>query len=140
MPILNVKISRPASAELTQQIADMLLKHTTHILHKDPRVTAIAIDYVDPAHWVVGGQTLAAQGKHSVYFDIKITDGTNTKDEKARYIAACFADFAQLLAPLHEESYIYVHDVRAEAYGYGGRTQEWRYIAHQIDTATRANT
>lgn len=25
---------------------------------------------------------------HSVYFDIKITDETNTKDEKAQYIAA----------------------------------------------------
>ncbi len=78
--------------------------------------------------WVVGGSTLAAQGKNSFYFDIKVVDGTNTKDEKAQYIAECFTAFGKLLAPLHEESYIYVQDVRAEAYGFGGLTQEYRYI------------
>lgn len=31
------------------------------------------------------------------------------------------------LGPMHEESYVHVHDVRAEAYGYGGRTQASRY-------------
>ncbi|MET0311719.1 MAG: 4-oxalocrotonate tautomerase, partial [Burkholderiaceae bacterium] len=55
-------------------------------------------------------------------------DGTNTKDEKAQYVKECFAAFAALLGELHEESYIYVHDVRAEAYGFGGLTQEYRYI------------
>ena len=128
MPILNVKVSRTACPELTHHIAELLMAHTTRILKKARAVTAIAIDYVPPEHWVIGGETLAEQGKSSVYFDIKITDGTNTKDEKAQYIAECFAAFAQLLGPLHATSYIYVQDVRAEAYGYAGQTQEWRYI------------
>ena len=80
-----------------------------------------------PIAVVVGGQTLAAQGKNSVYFDIKVTDETNTKAEKAQYIADAFKAFAELLGNLHEESYIYVQDVRAAAYGYGGKTQEYRY-------------
>jgi 4-oxalocrotonate tautomerase len=84
-------------------------------------------NYVDPHDWIVGGRTLAEQGKSSVYFDIKITDETNTKSEKAAYIQAAFEGFARLLGNLHEESYIYVQDVRAASYGYGGRTQEWRY-------------
>jgi 4-oxalocrotonate tautomerase len=128
MPILNVKVSQPASPALTQAIADKLLELTTRILHKKPELTAIAIDHVPPEQWIVGGTTLAAQGKNSFYFDIKVVDGTNTKDEKAQYVAECFAAFSRLLAPLHEESYIYVQDVRAEAYGYGGLTQEYRYI------------
>jgi 4-oxalocrotonate tautomerase len=28
---------------------------------------------------------------------------------------------------LHEESYIHVQDVRATSYGFGGKTQEYRY-------------
>lgn len=128
MPILNVKVSLPASAALTQSISETLLELTTRILHKKRELTSIAIDYVSPEHWVVGGSTLAAQGKNSFYFDIKVVDGTNTKDEKAQYISECFAAFSVLLAPLHPESYIYVHDVRAEAYGFGGLTQEYRYI------------
>ncbi|MES2511999.1 MAG: 4-oxalocrotonate tautomerase [Pseudomonadota bacterium] len=128
MPILNVKVSQPASAKLSTDIAEMLLELTTRILHKKRELTSIAIDYVAPEHWIVGGSSLAAQGKNSFYFDIKVVDGTNTKDEKAQYIAESFRAFEKLLGHLHDESYIYVHDVRAEAYGFGGLTQEYRYI------------
>jgi len=127
MPILNVKVSGQRSDEMTRAIATILTELTQRILGKDPAVTAIAIDYVDPRDWIAGARTLSEQGKSSVYFDIKITDETNTKSEKAAYIQAAFEGFERLLGDLHEESYIYVQDVRAAAYGYGGRTQEWRY-------------
>ena len=127
MPILNVKVSAKGSPAMTRDIAGILLDLTTRILHKDPKVTSIAIDYVDPEHWIVAGQSLVEHRKTSIYFDIKITDETNSKAEKAQYIHEAFEAFASLLGDLHEESYIYVQDVRATAYGYGGRTQEYRY-------------
>jgi len=127
MPILTVKVSANKSPEMSKSIAELLLDLTTRILHKKREVTSIAIDYVDPADWMVGGRSLAEQGRSSVYFDIKITDETNTKEEKAEYIRQAFDAFSRLLGDLHEESYIYVQDVRATAYGYGGKTQEFRY-------------
>jgi 4-oxalocrotonate tautomerase len=127
MPILNVKVAAPRSEQLTRQIADSLLELTSRVLGKKPELTAIAVSYVDPRDWIVGGRSLAEQGKSSFYFDIKITDEANTKAEKAQYIREAFAAFARLLPALHEESYIYIEDVRAAAYGYGGRTQEFRY-------------
>ncbi|QCX51554.1 tautomerase family protein [Ralstonia pseudosolanacearum] len=127
MPILNVKVSARRSPEMTRKIAATLLELTSRILGKDPNVTAIAIDYVDPEDWIVGGQTLAAQGRQSVYFDIKVTDQTNTKAEKAQYIAEAFEAFSRLLGNLHEERYIYIQDVRAASYGYGGKTQEYGF-------------
>lgn len=127
MPILNVKISAKKSPEMSKRISTLLLELTTKILGKDPNVTSIAIDYVDPDDWIVGGRSLSEQGKGSVYFDVKVTDETNTKAEKARYISEAFAGFEKLLGDLHEESYIYVQDVRATSYGYGGRTQEFRF-------------
>ena len=127
MPILNVKVSAKKSPEMTRAIAALLLDLTTRVLHKKREVTSIAIDYVDPADWIVGGRSLAEQGRSSVYFDIKITDETNTKEEKAEYIRQVFDAFSRLLGDLHDESYIYVQDVRAGAYGYGGKTQEYRY-------------
>jgi len=127
MPILNVKLSAVKSEEMTRKVSAILLELTSGILGKNPEVTSIAIDYVDPHHWIVGGRSLAEQGKSSVYFDVKVTDETNTKAEKERYIAEAFAAFARLLGNLHEESYVYVQDVRAAAYGYGGKTQEYRH-------------
>lgn len=127
MPILNVKVSATKSPELTRKISEMLLDLTTRILKKKREVTAIAIDFIAHDSWVVGGQLLSEQKKNSFYFDIKITDETNTKDEKALYIKEAFAGFAAILGNLHEESYIHVQDVKAASYGFGGYTQEYRY-------------
>ncbi len=129
MPILNVKVSTRKTPEMIRAISDLLLDLTTRILHKQREVTAIAIDFVEPDCWIVGGVPLNESGKNSFYFDIKITDETNTKEEKAAYIRAAFDGFANLLGDLHEESYVYVQDVRATSYGYAGRTQEYRYHA-----------
>lgn len=127
MPILNVQVSAVKSAEMTRAISTLLLDLTTRILKKKPEVTSIAITYVEPDCWVVGGKTLAELGQSSVYFDIKITDETNTKDEKAHYLREAFDGFSRLLGDLHEVSYIHIDDVRAATYGYGGLTQEYRY-------------
>jgi 4-oxalocrotonate tautomerase len=127
MPILNVKVGARKSAALTRAIAGTLSDLTVRILHKKPEVTAIAINYVDPDDWIVAGKSLSEHGKTSFYFDIKITDETNSKEEKAQYIREAFEALSELLGSVHEESYIYVQDVRAAAYGYGGKTQEFRF-------------
>ena len=134
MPILNVKLSGTPSASTTQRVADLLLSATHDILGKQPAVTAIALDYIAPEQWLIAGKSLAEHRLASFYFDVKITEGTNTKDEKARYIAAVFKGMQAVLGELHPESYIYVQEVRADAYGYAGLTQEYRYIAKQLDT------
>ncbi len=67
MPILNVKVSAKKTPQLTASIASILLELTTRILGKKPEVTSIAIDYVDPGDWFVGGHSLTAQGKTSIY-------------------------------------------------------------------------
>jgi 4-oxalocrotonate tautomerase len=127
MPILNVKVSAQRSTQMTASISKILLELTSRILHKDPKVTSIAIEYINPEDWIVAGKSLAEQGKSSIYFDIKVTDETNTKAEKAQYIREAFDAFSELLGTLHNESCIYVQDVRATAYGFGGLTQEYRY-------------
>lgn len=127
MPILNLKLGATRSDALSVSAIRILADKTQAILGKKPEVTAITISYVDPRDWIVDGKSLAASGQSSLYLDIKITDETNTKQEKARYIAEVFEGFAALLGNLHPHSYIYVEDVRAAAYGFGGKTQEYRY-------------
>jgi 4-oxalocrotonate tautomerase len=127
MPILNVKIAARKSPAMSKAIAQVLLELTTRILNKKPELTSIAIDYVDPDDWIVGGLSLSEQHKSSVYFDIKVVDETNTKQQKAQYVSEAFIAFEKLLGNLHQESYVYVQDVRASTYGYGGKTQEYRY-------------
>jgi 4-oxalocrotonate tautomerase len=132
MPILNVKVSARPDAKLAATVAETLTELTVRILRKRRELTAVAVDFVPREHWIVGGRSLTELDKHSFYFDIKIVDGTNTKDEKAQYVAESFDAFSKLLGDLHAESYVYVQDVRAEAYGFGGLTQEYRYIEAKL--------
>lgn len=132
MPILQVKISAAPSPALSQRVAAALGELTARLLHKQPDLTVVTVDYVDPAHWLVGGRSLAEQGLASFFLDLTVTEGTNTKDEKAAFQQQVFARLGALFGPLHPVSYVRVHDVRAEAWGYGGVTQEFRYVQRQL--------
>ncbi|MFZ5732821.1 MAG: 4-oxalocrotonate tautomerase, partial [Pseudomonadota bacterium] len=86
------------------------------------------IEAADPDAWFASGKTLAEHKLASFWVDIHVSDGTNTKDEKASFLATLFKRMGDLLGPLHTESYAYVHDARGDAYGFGGLTQERRYV------------
>jgi|SRR5471030_2193723 len=128
MPILNVTLSSAPDLAQSARIAASLTQLTAQILQKDAALTSVAIGHVDPAHWFVGGATLAQQRKASFFLDILITDETNTATQKAAYIDAVFTAMQALLGELHEVSYIHVHDARPAAWGYGGLTQQFRAV------------
>jgi 4-oxalocrotonate tautomerase len=133
MPLITVQYAASrTSPTLKADIAAAVSQLSSDVLHKDPKVTAIIVQAVAASDWFAGGRSLTDQNLASVWLDIHITDGTNTKDEKAAFIAGTFKRFGELLGPLHEESYIHVHEVRADAYGFGGLTQERRYIASKL--------
>jgi 4-oxalocrotonate tautomerase len=136
MPIIQVKYSTPSQTSgLVKQVAAAASRLSAQHLRKNPEVTAVTVEAVAAENWFAGGVSLADQTKASFFLDIKIVDGTNTKDEKAAFIAAVFATMGELLGDLHHESYVYVHDVSATAYGFGGLTQERRYIAGKLGVA-----
>ncbi len=132
MPIITVSVTGKPDPALSARIAAEVTSLTQQHLRKDPTVTAVAVQYVDPVHWFAGGRSLAEQGMNSVWLDIKVVDGTNTKTEMAAYLEASFAAFGRILGAVHQESYILVHEVPASAYGYGGVTQEFRFIDQRL--------
>jgi 4-oxalocrotonate tautomerase len=136
MPLITVTYSSPRTApSLKADIAAAVSELTAQILHKDPKVTAIIVKSVDAADWFAGGKSLADERLASYWLDIHISEGTNTKDEKAAYLAAMFKRMGELLGPLHNESYLHVDEVRGDAYGFGGLTQERRYIAGKLEVS-----
>ncbi len=133
MPLITVTYATPHKTPVSKAaVAAEVSRLSSGVLGKDPKVTAIIVTEEDPADWFCGGRSLKDAGLASFWLDIHITDGTNTKDEKAAFIAQTFKAMEKLLGPLHNESYVHVHDVRADAYGFGGQTQERRYIARAL--------
>lgn len=133
MPLITVTYATSRqSPSLKSDIAAAVSELTAKILHKDPKVTAIIVKAAEAADWFAGGKSLAEQKLASFWLDVHVTEGTNTKDEKAAYLAAMFQRMGELLGPLHTESYLHVDEVKGDAYGFGGLSQERRYIANQL--------
>lgn len=127
MPQLHIQVSGPQDPALAGRIAEVASALTASILGKAPEVTAISVSFLPAETWFVAGQSVAAQQRRAYYWQVSVTDETNTKDQKARYLDECHRAMDDLLGGVLEHSYIHVVDARAAAYGYGGRTQEARY-------------
>ena len=128
MPYLIAKLCAPESADTTGKIAKLLTDLTAEVLNKKRELTSVAVEYVSPDRWFIGGTSLASHGVATFYLDIKVTEGTNTKDEKSAYVKKVFAAVEAVVGKLDPASYIVIHEVRGDAWGYQGATQEYRYI------------
>lgn len=128
MPYLNIKVSGDPSQAVCEAVARTLTNITAELLGKNPELTAVIVEPVPSLFWFVGGTSLDTKSVSSFYLDIKITCGTNTKQQKAAYVRSVFAAMAELLGELDQASYVVIHDVNADAWGYQGMTQEYRFI------------
>ncbi len=135
MPLLNVSVTGSPSPSRSSAIAAKLTELTNVHLGKDPALTAVAVRYVDDAHWFTGGRAIGDGTAASFSLHIFVTAGTNTKSQMAAYSEAVFAAMSKLLGGVREESYIIVDEVPGAAWGYAGLTQEFRYIAGQLRQA-----
>ena len=136
MPYIHVSVSGKTDPALSAKIAQQITELTRAHLQKDPAVTAVAITFVTPEHWYVGGKSLASLGANSFWLDIKVTQGTNTKTQMAAYLEDVFKEMKKLLNMIHDNSYILVHEVPATSWGFAGKTQEYRFVAGRISVAS----
>lgn len=128
MPMIAIRYVTPQpKPELRKTIAALASQLAAEHLKKDPSVTAVLVEPADPDSWFVAGSHPTDDGLSAFWLDIKITAGTNTKGETAAFVRHAFTDMELLLGPLHPESYVLVHAVDGDAYGYGGRTQDARW-------------
>jgi 4-oxalocrotonate tautomerase len=138
MPMITIQFSTKDGRRLAETVARAANKLSADILRKNPQITAVAVQQIAPGDWFIGDKPLAEHGLAAFWLDIRIVDGTNTREEKAEFIAATFAKMSELLGPLHSESYVHVNEVRGDAYGYGGLTQNERYFAGKKASAAVA--
>ena len=126
--MINVQVAAEPDDRLAGKIVETVTTLTAELLGKDPKVTAVAVEFVPRRFWFVAGKSVQDHGVAAFFVTVRISDGSNTKDEKARYLAETFAAFDRLLGGVHDESYIHIADARGDSYGYGGLSQERRYV------------
>ena len=134
MPSLTVDYAVPqgAGAALEAEVARLVLDLTAKHLGKKRALTAVTVAERPARSWFVGGVSLADLGQASHRTVVRVTEGTNTKAEKAGFVAAVHEGMVRLLGPMRPESYVVVEEVRADAWGWGGETQEHRAVAERL--------
>ncbi|MGV0168784.1 tautomerase family protein [Furfurilactobacillus sp. WILCCON 0119] len=133
MPYLRVRVVGEQHQGQADEIAKMLTNLTVTVLKKARPVVAIDLAFVPAAHWYIGGQAVADTDKPTFFLEIKLTEGTNTREQKAQFLTEVYSRMTTILGDLNEASYVVIQDVNGNSWGFGGQTQEFRYIQSQLN-------
>jgi len=126
MPIITMQTNISLSNEIMNKIVEEFIQITTGILRKKKSVIVVKIDYdKNYSHWYVNGENI---NNSNVLFalNILITKGTNTKEEKSKWIKEAWRIMSQLIGDLSSPNYISINEIDADNWGFNGKTQEER--------------
>lgn len=128
MPMIKARYTQPRNRrDCKQEIAALLSRLTAEILHKDLGVTAVLVESAEPGDWIIAGSSVADQKIGTFYVEVSITEHTNIKDETTEWVRRVYDEMNALVGPVHDASYVLVHAVDGDSYGYGGLTQNLRW-------------
>jgi len=136
MPIINLKVSGQEDPALAKKLVKVISDITKDVLNKKPEVTVVIVSFVPDNLWFVNSVSLAELEAKSFHLNIKISDSTNLKADKAKYVDAIHHSLTSLLGSIHPVSYTSIHEMKADAYGYEGLTIEYKYINNQKKDST----
>jgi 4-oxalocrotonate tautomerase len=127
MPFLHIRL---AGKNLTDgerlHLQDEATRLAVTLLGKRAEATAVVVEGTPIANWTIGTHRQKVAG----HLEILISQGTNTTEEKARFIAAAYALLEETLgAHLNPVTYVVIRDIAMDSWGYGGKTQENRRVA-----------
>ena len=126
MPYINIRLG----CKLNEKQREDLNKKTTHfmntIMGKRREVTVVHIMESEPKQWATNSNQLTIEEPTGAYVDIKVTDGTNTPEEKSEMIYQTVKMLKDVAGTVQEACYVVIHDIPANSWGYNGKTQEER--------------
>lgn len=125
MPYLHLRILGEPGPAILDAAAEQLTGLAESVLGKRREVTAVTLETIPKGHWRIGGRT----ARPAFHLEITITQGTNTREQKAAFIAQIWATMTDLVGELEPASYVVIHEVPGDTWGYQGLTQEARAIA-----------
>ncbi|MFJ9413575.1 4-oxalocrotonate tautomerase family protein [Streptomyces sp. NPDC101227] len=122
MPFIRVTVSDPdLSPARRQALAEGLTDLAVSALGKSAARTTVHVNPVPAEHFFIAGRpVLDATGAH---VEVSITAGTNSADERARFISGAYALLRETLGVLPPVAGVALYELHPESYGYNGVTQ-----------------
>lgn len=124
MPYIDLLVYPDVTPSQAAELAAGITDAMAEVMGKRREVTAIRVAPAGAALWTIGG---AACRGPTAYLEVKITAGTNTPSQKAALLRRLHGLLSATLGGLAEASYLVIHELPADAWGYAGTTQAARF-------------
>lgn len=123
MPYIDLRIHPAPDGEQAAALARGVTDLMHDVAGKRSEVTAVRVVADEAALWTIGGTPCRTT---TAYVDVKITAGTNNREEKAALVHHLHRLLSETFGELAEASYVVVHELPADNWGYAGLTQAAR--------------
>lgn len=150
MPYIHIRV---ASDDLPDTQIRRLGTGTTklmaELLHKRPEVTVVTVETLPAGRWFLAGKNIPTpmrarcnfrsraltlwaahstgpSGACGAMAEIRITQGSNTGEEKSAFLAAFDQLLGDCLGPFDTPAYVVIHEVPGSDWGYDGVSQAQR--------------
>ena len=124
MPFVHVRTATMPTPDQTTRIRQGVTRLLADTLRKKAELAAVLVEpVVSGASWGIGGEPAAV----AAHVDATVTEGTNTVDEKAAFIAQAHELLRRVLGDgLPLATYVVITEVPGASWGYSGQTQAHR--------------
>lgn len=135
MPYINIRLGTRLADEQRRKLHAQITALMTDIMGKRRAVTVVHIEESPAPQWSIAAQSVKPDAPVAAYVDIKITQGTNTPQEKAEMIASTMQVLREHVGEMQEACYVVIDELPADSWGYNGQTQAARAAARQTRAA-----
>lgn len=126
MPYINIRLGTTLESTQRKRLYEKTTALMNTVLGKRREVTVVHIQESEPQQWSTNAVQLSPNEPIGAYVDIKVTDGTNTPEEKAEMISKTVGMLKDVVGTTQEACYVVIDDVPANSWGYDGITQAAR--------------
>ncbi len=126
MPYINFRIGNTLENAQRNQLYEKTTSLMKGIMGKRREVTVVHIQESEPHLWATNAVALDTDSPVGAYVDIKVTEGTNTPEEKAEMLSETAKMLKEVVGVVQEACYVLIDDIPANSWGYNGKSQAQR--------------
>lgn len=122
MPYAKLTLGLGVSVPSHAAIAESLTRLIALELEKRHELTSLSIESAGTKVWTIGGRV----SDQAAHLDVYVTAGTNSLEQKRRFISEAMKLLRAVMPGLPEATYVIIHELPGENWGYDGQTQQDR--------------
>ncbi|MCB1754575.1 MAG: tautomerase family protein [Gammaproteobacteria bacterium] len=126
MPYINIRLGTKLDSSQQHRLHQRTTSLMDTLMGKRREVTVVHIQESEPHLWATNATALGESDPVGAYVDIKVTEGTNTPEQKAEMLYETVKMLQEEVGVVQEACYVVIDDIPADSWGYNGVSQARR--------------